>query len=86
MNIKVIVEVATHSTALRYWLLLIPFKTAGSYTVLGLIRAYLAKQARKLDYYLSKTNGYSIVKLSCSRADRVFYLTYYIMMLSDVIQ
>ena len=86
MNIKPIVDLVSHSPAFRYWLLLIPVKTTGSWAFLGLVRVYLAKQANKVSIYLSNKSGYSVLKLASNRPDRVVYMMYYLMTVGDVIQ
>lgn len=85
MNIKTLTEILSHSAAFKYWLLLIPIKTTGSYALIRLVRIYLAKEAQKINYYLSNSSSYNIIQLSCSRPDKVFYLTYYLMLVGDII-
>ena len=86
MNVKILAEVITHSTAFKYWLLLIPFKTTGGWATVGLIKAYLGKQARKVDTYITNATGYGMSKLGCTRPDRIIHLTYYIMEAGNLTQ
>lgn len=76
MNIKPIIETALHSTAFKYWVLLIPVKSFGSWTFLGALRIFLAKKASNIDLYI-KNNA--ITKLASQAPQNTIYLMYYIL-------
>lgn len=87
MNIKPIMELVIHSNAIKYWLLLIPVKTTGSWAFLGLTKIYLAKQANKINKYIyNNTNKHSIFKLASSRPDNIIYIMYYIIEVGELLQ